>query len=184
MSEISPLTEQDVCDIVRLLGEVAAMKPDANAQRIYLMEELAGLLGTDTWVWGVALLLHEVGMPHANSHKHPAPVPAAVPPRHEPPRTWPDAQAHRRPPRPQRINRQWLRSANLRPFRSPLPSGVHRPIHLRRQPGRCILTVTAWLWRPAADQSGSILLPLNPSGVSFPGSQIARLKSLPPAPPV
>lgn len=37
MSEISPLTEHDVCDIVSLLGEVAAMKPDPNAQRIYLM---------------------------------------------------------------------------------------------------------------------------------------------------
>jgi hypothetical protein len=57
MSEISPLTEQDVCDFVRILGEVAAKKPEPDRQRVYLMNELASLLGTDTWVWGVAPLL-------------------------------------------------------------------------------------------------------------------------------
>ena len=57
MSEFSPLTEQDVRDLVRILGEVAAMKPEPDTQRVYLMNELAALLGTDTWVWGVAPLL-------------------------------------------------------------------------------------------------------------------------------
>ena len=35
MSEISPLTEQDVRDLVRILGEVAAMKPEPDRQRVY-----------------------------------------------------------------------------------------------------------------------------------------------------
>ena len=51
------LPETDVRHLVRILGEVAAMKPDPDARRIYLMNELAALLGTDTWVWGVAPLL-------------------------------------------------------------------------------------------------------------------------------
>ncbi len=57
MHEISPLAEQDVRDLVRILGEVAAMKPEPDIQRIHLMNELAGLLGTVTWVWCVAPLL-------------------------------------------------------------------------------------------------------------------------------
>ena len=57
MSTPSPINEQDVRQIVRILGEVIAMKPDPNFQRIYLMGELAKLLGADTWVWGVAPLL-------------------------------------------------------------------------------------------------------------------------------
>lgn len=57
MSETSPLSEQDVRDLVRILGDVAAMKPDPDARRVYLMNGLAALLGTDTWVWGVAPLL-------------------------------------------------------------------------------------------------------------------------------
>lgn len=57
MSETSPLAEQDVRDLVRILGEVGAMKPEPDTRRIYLMNELAALLGTDTWVWGVAPLL-------------------------------------------------------------------------------------------------------------------------------
>ena len=51
------LPEPDVRQLVRILGEVAAMKPDPDARRIYLMNGLASLLGTDTWVWGVAPLL-------------------------------------------------------------------------------------------------------------------------------
>ena len=53
----SPITEQDLRDIVRILGDIAAMKPDPDRQRIYLMNELANLLSTDTWVWCVAPLL-------------------------------------------------------------------------------------------------------------------------------
>ena len=53
----SPMSEQDVHDIVRILGEVAAMKPDPDLQRTYLMGQLACLLESDTWVWGVAPLL-------------------------------------------------------------------------------------------------------------------------------
>jgi len=51
------LPEQDVRSLVRILGEVVAMKPEPDAQRIRLMNGLAALLGTDTWVWGVAPLL-------------------------------------------------------------------------------------------------------------------------------
>lgn len=54
MHETSPLCEKDVRDIVRILGAVIAMRPEPDTQRVYLMNELARLLGTDTWVWGVA----------------------------------------------------------------------------------------------------------------------------------
>lgn len=57
MNSNSPLHEQDVRAIVRILGKVAIMEPDPNRQRMFLMQSLAGLLGTDTWVWGVAPLL-------------------------------------------------------------------------------------------------------------------------------
>ena len=48
------LPEPDVRRLVRILGEVAAMKPDPDAQRICLMNSLAAMLYTDTWIWGVA----------------------------------------------------------------------------------------------------------------------------------
>jgi DNA-binding CsgD family transcriptional regulator len=57
MPSPSPITEDDVRHIIRILGDVAAMKPDSDSQRIHLMNELAALLGTDTWVWGVAPML-------------------------------------------------------------------------------------------------------------------------------
>jgi DNA-binding CsgD family transcriptional regulator len=53
----SPIEETDIRAIVRILGHVAAMKPSPDRQRKYLMGALAKLLGTDTWVWGVAPLL-------------------------------------------------------------------------------------------------------------------------------
>lgn len=59
----STLPESDVRSLVRILGEVAAMKPDPNVRRIYLMNGLAALLGTDTWVWGVAPLLDPAKQP-------------------------------------------------------------------------------------------------------------------------
>lgn len=55
--ENSPISEADVREIVRILAEVAAMKPNPEAQRGFLMKELARLLGADAWVWGVAPLL-------------------------------------------------------------------------------------------------------------------------------
>lgn len=55
--ENSPISEEDVREIVRILGEVAAMKPEPEAQRGFLMKELARLVGADAWVWGVAPLL-------------------------------------------------------------------------------------------------------------------------------
>ncbi len=51
------LPEQDVRNLVRILGEVAAIERSPALQRIHLMTELARLLGTDTWVWGVSPLL-------------------------------------------------------------------------------------------------------------------------------
>ena len=56
-AESATLPEHDVRRLVRILGEVVAMKPDPDAQRIHLMNGLAALLDTDTWVWGVAPLL-------------------------------------------------------------------------------------------------------------------------------
>lgn len=57
MSAPPTLSEPDVYHIVRILGEVAVMKPDPDARRIYLINELAKLLNTDTWIWGVAPML-------------------------------------------------------------------------------------------------------------------------------
>jgi DNA-binding CsgD family transcriptional regulator len=54
LMDISPISEGDVREIVRILGEVAAMKPAPDAQRGFLMKELAKLIGADAWVWGVA----------------------------------------------------------------------------------------------------------------------------------
>ena len=53
----SALPEPDVRRLVNILGEVAAMDPDPDARRIHLMNQLAELLGTHTWVWCVAPLL-------------------------------------------------------------------------------------------------------------------------------
>jgi DNA-binding CsgD family transcriptional regulator len=63
MNPKSPLLESDVRNIVRILGEVSSMKPSADAQRAYIMNELAGMLGTDTWVWGVSPLLEPGSQP-------------------------------------------------------------------------------------------------------------------------
>lgn len=57
MKESSLITEDDVLHIIHILGDVAAMKPDPDCRRIHLMTELAALLHTDTWIWGVAPLL-------------------------------------------------------------------------------------------------------------------------------
>ncbi len=57
------LCEEDVRHIVRILGKVAAMKPDPDKQRTFLMNELAALLGTDTWAWAVAPLLDPAKQP-------------------------------------------------------------------------------------------------------------------------
>ena len=57
MSSEFPLTEDDVLSIVRILGDVAAMSPNADLRRTFLMKEAAGLVGTDTWVWAVSPLL-------------------------------------------------------------------------------------------------------------------------------
>lgn len=55
--EPAALEETDVRAIVRILGHVAAMPDSPDAQRAYLMAELARFLDTDTWVWAVAPLL-------------------------------------------------------------------------------------------------------------------------------
>lgn len=50
----SPLTEQDVRKIVRLLGGVIATRGDIHATRRMLMEGLCELVGANTWVWCMA----------------------------------------------------------------------------------------------------------------------------------
>ncbi len=57
------LEEEDVRRMVRILGEVAAMESGPDEQRKFLMAALADLLGTDTWVWGVAPLIRDDRQP-------------------------------------------------------------------------------------------------------------------------
>ena len=46
-----PITDQDVRDIVRLLGEVAGMTTPAADRRRALMQKLAQFLEIDAWMW-------------------------------------------------------------------------------------------------------------------------------------
>lgn len=50
----SPLSEEDVRSIVRLLGEVIAATGDIDAKRRVLMEGLCGLIRAESWVWCMA----------------------------------------------------------------------------------------------------------------------------------
>lgn len=50
----SLLPEQDVRAIVRLLGEVIAMRGDINACRRKLMDGLCPIVGADSWLWCMA----------------------------------------------------------------------------------------------------------------------------------
>jgi DNA-binding CsgD family transcriptional regulator len=50
----SPLTEQDVRNIVRLLGEVIAATGNIDAKRRVLMEGLCELIHAESWVWCMA----------------------------------------------------------------------------------------------------------------------------------
>jgi len=57
MSDAAPealLHEDDVRAIVRLLGEVIAMRGDINACRRRLMEGLCPIVGADSWLWCMA----------------------------------------------------------------------------------------------------------------------------------
>lgn len=50
----SPLTEQDVRDIVRLLGDVIAAPGGISDKRRYLMNGLCALVGATSWAWCMA----------------------------------------------------------------------------------------------------------------------------------
>ncbi|MCW1884382.1 helix-turn-helix transcriptional regulator [Luteolibacter flavescens] len=50
----SPLTEQDVRDIVRLLGEVIAASGGFPEKRRLLMDGLCGLVNASSWAWCMA----------------------------------------------------------------------------------------------------------------------------------
>ena len=50
----SPLNEQDVRDIVRLLGEVIAAPGGFPEKRRHLMDGLCGLVGASSWAWCMA----------------------------------------------------------------------------------------------------------------------------------
>lgn len=57
MSDSPPeglLHETDVRAIVRLLGDVIAMRGDINACRRHLMEGLCPIVGADSWLWCMA----------------------------------------------------------------------------------------------------------------------------------
>jgi len=50
----SPLSEEDLRSIVRLLGEVIAATGDIDAKRRVLMEGLCELIDAESWVWCMA----------------------------------------------------------------------------------------------------------------------------------
>lgn len=57
MSDATPeplLGEEDIRAIVRLLGEVIAMRGEINACRKRLMEGLCPIVGADSWLWCMA----------------------------------------------------------------------------------------------------------------------------------
>lgn len=57
MRDVTPeplLSEEDIRAIVRLLGEVIAMRGDINACRRRLMEGLCPIVGADSWLWCMA----------------------------------------------------------------------------------------------------------------------------------
>jgi DNA-binding CsgD family transcriptional regulator len=54
MNPGSPISEDDFRAVVRILGEVAAMDATPDEKRRHLMTELGLLIGTDTWLWGLA----------------------------------------------------------------------------------------------------------------------------------
>lgn len=49
----SPLTEDDVRGIIRLLGEVIATPGGIDSKREVLMHGLCGLVGATSWIWSV-----------------------------------------------------------------------------------------------------------------------------------
>lgn len=53
----SPITEDDFKAVVRILADIACMDATPDEKRIYLMNEIGLLVGTGTWLWGVAPLL-------------------------------------------------------------------------------------------------------------------------------
>ena len=53
----SPVTEDDFREVVRILAGIATMEGPLDDKRLRLMNELAALLGTDSWVWGFSPLL-------------------------------------------------------------------------------------------------------------------------------
>ncbi len=51
MSRALPITDEDITDVVRLLGEVAGMTEPLADRRRRIMEGLVALTGSDTWMW-------------------------------------------------------------------------------------------------------------------------------------
>lgn len=52
-SDDQPLEEQDVRDLIRLLGLVIAVKGDQTEKRRLIMEGLCQLIGADAWAWSL-----------------------------------------------------------------------------------------------------------------------------------
>lgn len=48
------MAEEDIREMVRLLGEVAALDGDHIARKRFLMEGLCALIEVDTWIWAVS----------------------------------------------------------------------------------------------------------------------------------
>lgn len=53
----SPLDENDFRAVVRILGDVVCMEGTPDEKRNRVMNGIAELVGTDTWLWGVSPLL-------------------------------------------------------------------------------------------------------------------------------
>ena len=64
------LAEQDVRDVIRLLGEVIAAPGDIQDKRRLLMDGVCGLIGATAWVWAkiVHIVLSEVPWLHYHAY--------------------------------------------------------------------------------------------------------------------
>lgn len=53
MNDDSPLTEDDVRRMIRLLGEVVELEGDSTVKKRCLMDRLCSLIGGDAWAWSL-----------------------------------------------------------------------------------------------------------------------------------
>ena len=59
----SPVTEDDFMQVVRVLADIATMEGSLDDKRGRLMNEIAGIVGADSWVWAFSPLLKPDAQP-------------------------------------------------------------------------------------------------------------------------